>query len=114
MGAQGGYEQCVTDPILVFVAEGPVGPELVVNFGVFAGREATEAEVFRLGERLLEDLDSVEIVSERRFEFDCESAGTVHQVRVELPAAAGGRERELSALAAHWAEDCIGERRLTP
>jgi hypothetical protein len=104
----------MTDPALVFVAEGPRGPELVVNFGVFAGREATEAEVFRLGELLLEDLDSVEIVSERSFEFDSEMAGTVHQVRVELPIAAGGHERELSELAADWAEDCIGERRLTP
>ena len=103
----------MTDRTLVFVAEGARGPELVVNFGVFAGREATEAEMFRLGGRLLEELESVEIVSERRYELDAERAATVHQVRVELPLAAGGRERELSELTADWAEDCIDERRLT-
>jgi hypothetical protein len=101
----------MTDPTLVFAAEREGRPELVVNFGVFSGRDATEAEVFRLAQILLEDLDSVEIVSEQRYEFDAEVEATVHQVRVELPVSAGGREGHLLPLVEDWARDCIGERR---
>ncbi|MEO8289723.1 MAG: hypothetical protein ABI649_01845 [Gaiellaceae bacterium] len=103
----------MTDPNLVFVAESRAGPRLVVNFGVFSGREATEAEVFRLAQTLLEQLDSVEIVSEHRYEFDSEVEATVHQVYVALPRAAEGREDELITLVETWARDCIGERRVT-
>ena len=56
----------MTYPTLVFIGEREGRPELVVNFGVFSGREATEAEIYRLAQSLLEELDSVEIVSERR------------------------------------------------
>jgi hypothetical protein len=101
----------MTDPTLVFAGEREGRPELVVNFGVFSGREATEAELFRLAQTLLEDLDSVEIVSEQRYEFDAEVEATVHQVRVQLPMSAGGREGHLLTLVEDWARDCIGERR---
>ena len=56
----------MTYPTLVFPGEREGRPEIVVNFGVFSGREATEAEIYRLAQRLLEELDSVEIISERR------------------------------------------------
>jgi hypothetical protein len=35
----------------------------------------------------------------------------VHQVYVELPASAAGREERLLSLVEDWAEDAIGERR---
>jgi len=115
MGAQRGYERCVTDSTLAFVGEGRAGPRLIVNFGVFAGREATEAEIFRLAQALLEQLDSVEIVSEQRFEFAPDVEATVHQVFVEVPRHAEGHEQELLATVETWAEDSIGERRrITP
>ena len=101
----------MTYPTLVFAGEREGRWELVVNFGVFSGREATEAEVFRLAQRLLEELDSVEIVSERRYECDAEMEATVHQVRVVLPSSAWGREGELMPIVADWAHDTIGERR---
>jgi hypothetical protein len=105
----------VTDPNLVFVGERRAGPRLVVNFGVFAGREATEAEIFRLAQSLLQELDSVEILAEQRFEFDQEVEATVHQVCVELPRSAEGREQELLETVQAWAEDAIGERsRIAP
>jgi hypothetical protein len=105
----------VTDPTLAFVGERRAGPRLVVNFGVFAGREATEAEIFRLGQSLLQELGSVEIVAEQRFEFDADVEATVHQVCVELPQSAEGRERELLQTVQAWAEDAIGERsRIAP
>jgi gamma-glutamylcyclotransferase (GGCT)/AIG2-like uncharacterized protein YtfP len=105
----------MTYPTLVFTAEREGRPELVVNFGVFSGREATEAEIYRLAQRLLEELDSVEIVSERRYEFDAEVEATVHQVRIMLPGSADGREGDLMPIVADWAHDSIGERsHITP
>ena len=105
----------MTDPTLVFAGEGRTGSRLVVNFGVFAGREATEAEIYRLAQVLLDELDSVEIVSEQRFEFADGVEATVHQVCVDLPRAAEGRELELASLVEVWAKDAIGERsRIAP
>jgi hypothetical protein len=105
----------MTDPTLVFAGERDGRPELVVNFGVYSGREATEAEVYRLAQILLEELDSVEIVAEQRYEFDKDVEATVHLVRVSLPLSAGGREAELAELVEAWAQDAIGERRrITP
>jgi len=102
----------MSDPRLVFQEERDGRPELVVNFGVFSGREATEAEVYRLAQGLLEEIGSVEIISEHRYEFDSEVEATVHQVRVHLPRSAAGREGELLPLVEEWAQDCIGERRV--
>ena len=104
----------MTDPTLVFAGDRDGRPELVVNFGLFAGRHATEAEIYRLGQALLDEVESVEIVAEQRFEFDADVEATVHQVRVVLPLAAGGRERELAPLVEAWARDAIGERSVTP
>ena len=105
----------MTYPTLVFTGEREGRPELVVNFGVFSGREATEAEIYRLAQRLLEEVDSVEIVSERRYECDAAVEATVHQIRVVLPGSADGREGELMPIVADWAHDTIGERsNLTP
>lgn len=105
----------MTDPSLVFVGEGHAGSRLIVNFGVFSGREATAAEIYRLAQALLEELDSVEIVAEQRFEFAADVEATVHQVYVELPQSAEGREERLTTIVEAWADDCIGERhRLTP
>jgi len=104
----------MTDPTLVFVDDARARPRLVVNFGVFSGRDATEAELYRLAQTLLEELDSVEIVAERRFEFAENVEATVHQVFVELPGSARGREVELAPAIQAWAEDAIGERRVAP
>jgi hypothetical protein len=105
----------MTYPTLVFARDHGGRPELVINFGVYSGREATEAEIRRLAQRLLELLTSVEIISERRYEVDAEVEATVHQVRVVVPPSDDGREEELIPLVADWAHDAIGERRhITP
>ena len=70
MGAPRGYDRYVTDSTLVFRGQGRAGRRLVVNFGVYSGREATEAEIYRLAQSLLDELGSVEIVAERRYEVD--------------------------------------------
>jgi gamma-glutamylcyclotransferase (GGCT)/AIG2-like uncharacterized protein YtfP len=100
----------MTYPTLVFAGKREGRPELVVNFGVFSGREATEAEIYRLAQRLLEELDSIEIISERRYEVDADVEATVHQVRVVLPSNANGREGDLMPVVSDWAHDTIGER----
>jgi hypothetical protein len=105
----------MTYPTLVFAREREGRPELVVNFGVFSGREATEAEIRRLAQRLLGELPSVEIVSERCYEFDAGVEATVHQVRIVVPPSDDGREDELLPIVSDWAHDSISERsRLTP
>jgi hypothetical protein len=100
----------MTDSTLVFTEQREGRSQIVVNFGVFSGREATEAEIFRLGHSLLDDLESIEIIAERRFEFDNEMEATIHQVRVLLPRTADERMGELSARVEQWARESIGER----
>ena len=101
----------MTESTLVFTAEGRAGRRLVVNFGVYAGREATEAEIYRLAQSLLEELGTVEIVAERRYEIAPDIEATVHQVYVEVSQGAEAQEERLVSLVEDWAEDAIGERR---
>ena len=110
MGAPGGHDRHLTDPALVFKGQGHAGRRLAVRFGVYSGREATEAEIYRLAQSLLDELGSVEIVAERRYEVDSDVEATVHQVYVEVPQTAVGREERLISLVEDWAEDAIGER----
>ena len=100
----------MTDSTLIFSDQREGRRELVVNFGVFSGREATEAEIYRLAQRLLEELESVEIISECRYEVDADVEATVHQVHIVLPTNAGGSETELMPIVSDWAHDTIGER----
>ena len=113
MGAPGGHDRHLTDPALVFKGQGHAGRRLVVNFGVYSGREATEAEIYRLAQSLLDELGSVEIVAERRYEVAADVEATVHQVYVEVPQTAVGQEERLISLVEGWAEDAIGARRTT-
>jgi hypothetical protein len=105
----------MSQPTLVFVdaAEGEADLELVVNFGVFSGRHATPAEVERLAHELLEELESVEIICEERYEFDREVEATVYRVRVEIPPGRGSFTPALRKIVEDWARDCIGERRVS-
>ena len=96
------------DSTLVFVPDG--SREVVVNFGVHAGREATQAEIERLGVSIQqEDVPSFAIVAERRFGFSPDGDAAVHQLRVEVPD--GDPARLVPAVEA-WASDCIAERGL--
>jgi hypothetical protein len=108
------------DPALVFappVREVPA-LELRVNFGVFAGREATAAEIEALARDLLKKVSHVSIVSERHYEIGADTESAVHQLRVEVPSEAlplwhcdvpefRGR---LIEVAERWALACIAER----
>ncbi len=102
----------MTDPTLVFTNEDAEGSELVVNFGLFAGREATPAEIDRLAEALLPDVEPLEIVCEQRYEFDRDREAKVYQVRIALPEDDRELRDSLVDTVEEWARDCIADRRL--
>lgn len=99
-------------------ARGQPGIEVLVNFGVYAGRDATRLEIERLAEWLLDTVGEVTIVSEERHDFDGRVAASVHQVRIELPAdsvpadrfARASLERRVVERAEYWAHQCVADR----
>ena len=105
------------NPSIAFVPARHELPELEVriNFGVFAGRVATSAEIGHLAEWLLDFVEAVTIVSEERHEIGANAEGSVHQVRIELaPEAVPDDPEERRKLEEHlikrcdyWARECI-------
>lgn len=94
--------------MLTLVTHSEESPELRINFGVFAGRTATAAEIDELARVLLPELGDVTIVAEDRRELNEQSETSLHQVRVELPENADiGR---VTALAEQWARTQIDDR----
>jgi hypothetical protein len=109
-----------SNPALAFAVHEhePPALEVRVNFGMYAGREATPAEIDDLAATLLEQVGAVSIVSEERHEIDGTSEAAVHQVRIEIEQESlpTGREQlqELGVrvviAAEQWAEACIASR----
>lgn len=95
------------------------GLEIRVNFGVFAGRDATSAELEELGRLLVPEAGAASIVGEERHEMSDGVEVVLHQVRIAIPPenVPGDRgERKalcarLVGLAEIWARQCIHERR---
>jgi hypothetical protein len=84
--------------------------DIRVNFGMFAGREATQAEIDDLARDLLAEVEAITIVAEQRTIADRDMEASVHQIRIELGDGAVS-ERPLE-IAERWAETCIADRRL--
>jgi hypothetical protein len=84
--------------------------EVRVNFGVFAGRQATPAEIDDLAYALKDVLTSFEIVAEERHEFSGAVEASVHQVVIK----ANETEDDLAVLtveaAERWANECFALR----
>jgi hypothetical protein len=96
----------------------PPSIEVRVNFGIFAGREATSAEIDRLGQWLLDEVGEVSIISEERHEIDAHVEASVHQVRIEISDGVPEGDVEREALerrilerAQFWVRQCVTERR---
>jgi hypothetical protein len=89
---------------IAFVAD---DGDIRVNFGIFAGRDATQAEVDELARTLLERAKSVTVVAENRIVADREMEASVHQIRIE---AGGADPAEILPVATHWASACIADR----
>lgn len=115
-----GHGSREVDTLLVFPVRTPEQPglEIRVNFGIFAGREATAAEIQELGAALLPEVGNAEISAENRFEIGPETEADVHQVRIEVPQESlpvddfliGELAGRLVGIAERWARDCIAER----
>jgi hypothetical protein len=102
----------MTEPEIAFLSEPSESPlEIRINFGIFAGRQATPAEIDDLGRMLLPLLDQVTIVSEERHEITGDSEVSVSTVRVELGAASREQTGTLLARCEQWAASCIAGRR---
>jgi len=95
--------------VLAFAVEPSPPPcEVRVNFGVFAGRKVTSAEIDDLAQALVPEFGRVVIVSEERHEISAQSQMSVHQLRIELPD--GADSDRVVVLAEHWAQGCIADR----
>ena len=113
--------QLMNEPELAFCVRDvePPGVEVRVNFGVFAGRRATPAEIDDLAAALLPKVGEVSIVAEERHEIGEEAESSLNQVRIEVsPEHLPDDERELDILcgrlveaAESWARGCIANRR---
>ena len=99
------------------VAE-PPHLEIRINFGVFAGREATPAELDELGRAVLAEVGHVTLVSEHRQELEEHTETSLHQVRMDVPGellpeyeVEADRIRDrLLHVAERWARGCIDVR----
>lgn len=104
-------------PSLAFIPDRGQHPalEVLINFGIFAGRAATAAEIGRLAEWLLDVVDGVTIVCEERHEIGGDAEASVHQVRIELapdrvpdrPVERRKLEERLLERCDHWARECV-------
>ena len=109
-----------TNPAIAFAVHEhePPALEVRVNFGIFAGREATPAEIDDLAASLLEQVGAVSIVAEDRHEIDGHSEASIHQVRIEIDTDALPTDRQqleelgvrVVVAAEQWAAACIAER----
>jgi hypothetical protein len=81
--------------------------DIRVNFGMFAGRDATQAEIDELARELLAEVQAITIVAEQRTIADRDVEASVHQIRIEL--GKSNPQRPL-LIAERWAEACVAER----
>jgi hypothetical protein len=110
------------EPAIAFAMRTIEAPalEIRVNFGMFAGREATPAEIDELATELLDKVTEVAIVVESRHEISAHSEAALHQVRIEVPGdELPDDEHELDELrgrlieaSERWARECIEGRRV--
>jgi hypothetical protein len=108
------------EPSMAFAVHSHDTPaiEVRVNFGIYAGREATGAEIERLAQWLLDEVGEVSIISEERHEIDAHVEASVHQVRIEVaadrvpgdPIERAEIEARIVERAEHWANLCVAER----
>jgi hypothetical protein len=104
---------------IAFAAEQEhTGLEIRVNFGIFAGRDATSAELEELGKLVVPEAGEASIVSEQRHEISDSAEVVLHQVRVAIPedqvpedeSERSDFSERLVTLTEIWARQCIHER----
>ncbi len=105
------------DPAIAFRVREHESPalEIRVNFGVFANRQASPAEIDDLAHALKDTVGSFEIVAEERHEFGDAVEASLHQVVIEIePDELGGEPDDVAIrvvdAAERWARQCFAER----
>ena len=93
----------------------PAAIEVRVNFGVFAGRNASQAEIGELASSIHEEVESFAILAEERHEFGDDIETAVRQVVIEVAPAYGSADVDdlctrIMVRAEQWAAACIHER----
>jgi hypothetical protein len=89
--------------------------EVRINFGVFAGRNATQAEIEKLARSLDDVVESFAVVAEERHEFGGSVEVSLRQIVIAIDEKHAGddvdglRERVM-ALGERWAAACIAAR----
>jgi hypothetical protein len=104
------------DPAIAFRVE-PREPalEVRVNFGVYAGRNATAAEIDDLAHALRSEISTFTVIAEARHEFGNDIETALHQVVIEVDEQVGvdlsdGIADRIIATANRWAAACIASR----
>lgn len=104
------------DPAIAFRVD-PHEPalEVRVNFGVYAGRNATAAEIDDLAHALRTEVSIFTVIAEARHEFGNDIETALHQVVIEVNAQDGvdvsdGIAERIIATANRWAAACIASR----
>lgn len=87
--------------------------EIVVNFGLLSGREATLAEVDRLGRRVCKVAGDVRVHAVRIHDMGPGSESIVNQVVVYAQAPSSAAET-IRSICEDWAIDCADERSIEP
>lgn len=107
----------MTEPAIAFCVREHDEPalEVRVNFGVFAGRDVTPAEIDDLAREIAPELGEFSIIAEQRHEFADSVEASLHIVRIEASRdAVSGHGGEicprLVGIAETWAEACFADR----
>jgi hypothetical protein len=107
------------EPAIAFSVQTHDDPalEVRVNFGVFAGRHATPAEIDDLARTLRGEVGTFTIVAEDRHEFGGDVEAALHQVVIEVAGEHAGASPDalgerVVATANAWAKACIASRQV--
>ncbi|MGZ8716662.1 MAG: hypothetical protein ACXWYO_06065 [Gaiellaceae bacterium] len=105
------------DPTIAFRVDPHDGPvlEVRVNFGVYAGRNATPAEVDDLARSLRTHVPTFTIIAEERHQFGDGMETSLHQVLIEIDRQSAGDLSDevcerIVRTADRWAAACIASR----
>jgi hypothetical protein len=107
-----GAARAITEPSLAFRVHDQEHPALVVrvNFGVYAGRNATQAEIDDLARSLHDIVDRFAIVAEERHEFGGDVEAMLRQIVIQIGEGGDLLAERVVARAERWAADCIASR----
>jgi hypothetical protein len=95
------------EPMIAFATS---DREIRINFGVFAGREVTAAEIEELARELHQRVPQFEVVAENRYRFGAVEA-SVHQVRLEFEEPLDDELRgRILEIVERWTTQCAAER----